>query len=302
MNKKQLTYFLTACRTKNIQTAADELYISHQGLSRVLRALEEELGQSLFTRSNRGLEPTDFALTLIPHVQRLLADYDRIEGIRTLAAQNKSVVSIVSLDHILHYLGTDFIEAFNSSYPDITLSVVDGTDANAWNALEGNMCDFALVNGQGDSVKFYSDELFYSRYCLRMRKDHPLAEKENLCIKDLQGEKMIGKGRAYDCFRNNIEKLVLAAGVDIDIPVETSDEELIMELVERKGWLAVTYDFSAVKHCGKNTIIRYMEGEEYGHAIYLARHNGSEMSKAAEIFREFLINWIASHNELNYRN
>ena len=58
MNRKQLMYFMEAYRTCNIQAAADVLYISHQGLSRVLRTLEEELGQPLFRRSNRGLEPT----------------------------------------------------------------------------------------------------------------------------------------------------------------------------------------------------------------------------------------------------
>ena len=52
MNRKQLMYFMEAYRTCNIQAAADVLYISHQGLSRVLRTLEEELGQPLFRRSN----------------------------------------------------------------------------------------------------------------------------------------------------------------------------------------------------------------------------------------------------------
>ena len=129
MNRKQLTYFLTVCRTQNIQAAANELFISHQGLSRVLKTLEEELGQPLFLRSNRGLELTDFAGALIPHVRQLLEDFERIEGVRTLAAQNKAVVTIYSLDHLLHFLGADFAEAFCTAHPEITLSVVDTTDA-----------------------------------------------------------------------------------------------------------------------------------------------------------------------------
>ena len=66
MNKKQLEYFMETYHYRNIQVAADNLYISHQGLSRVIRSLEDELGQALFVRSNRGLEPTDFATTLLP--------------------------------------------------------------------------------------------------------------------------------------------------------------------------------------------------------------------------------------------
>ncbi len=295
MNRKQLTYFLAACRTKNIQAAADELYISHQGLSRVLRALEEELGQSLFRRSNRGLEPTDFAVALIPHVRRLLEDYDRIEGVRTLSAQNKTVVTIYSLDHLLHALGPDFVEGFCTQHPEITLSVIDTTDARAWAELEGGGCDFALVNGPVDNIRFDADPLFYSRYCWRIRADHPLAEKEPLTIEDLRGQKLIGKGRAYDCFRRNVEKLLLGADIDVDIPLETADEGLLRDLVERQGWIAVTYDFSAVRNCGEHTVLRYLEGEEYGQTIYLARRQGERMTRAAETFRDYLLAWMREH-------
>ena len=64
MNRKQLEYFIEAYRCRNIQMAANHLYITHQGLSRVIRSLEEELGETLFLRSNRGLEPTDYATAL----------------------------------------------------------------------------------------------------------------------------------------------------------------------------------------------------------------------------------------------
>lgn len=109
MNKKQLEYFMETYHYRNIQAAADNLYISHQGLSRVIRSLEDELGQALFVRSNRGLEPTDFATTLLPHIQSLLDTYARIEGVQTLAGQKKSVVTVYALDHVLGYLGAEFI-------------------------------------------------------------------------------------------------------------------------------------------------------------------------------------------------
>ena len=136
MNRKQLTYFMEAYRTRNIQAAADAMFISHQGLSRVLRSLEEELGQPLFLRSNKGLVPTDFATSIVPHIRTILDGYDRIEGIHTLASQNKSVVTVYSLDHILGFLGPEFIRAFHEAHPDVTLSVVDTTDAGAWEALD----------------------------------------------------------------------------------------------------------------------------------------------------------------------
>lgn len=101
MTLKQLSYFLEVYRCRNIQAAADKLYISHQGLSRAIRELEDELGAALFTRSNRGLAPTDFAKALVPHVQCLLDDYATIQGVHTLTSREKAVVSVCALDHLV---------------------------------------------------------------------------------------------------------------------------------------------------------------------------------------------------------
>ena len=145
MNQKQLQYFVTVYQTKNIQTAADRLFVSRQGVSKVIRLLEEELGQKLFIRSVRGVIPTDYATILLPHARQLLEEYDAIRGLHTLAAQAKSVVTIYSLDHVLAYLGASLIEDFHKAHPSIILSVVDTTDAMALTALTAQQCSSAAL-------------------------------------------------------------------------------------------------------------------------------------------------------------
>lgn len=39
MNQKQLQYFVTVYQTQNIKTAADRLFVSRQGVSKVIRLL-----------------------------------------------------------------------------------------------------------------------------------------------------------------------------------------------------------------------------------------------------------------------
>ena len=45
MNQKQMQYFVTVYETQNIQVAADQLFVTRQGVSKVIRLLETELGQ-----------------------------------------------------------------------------------------------------------------------------------------------------------------------------------------------------------------------------------------------------------------
>ena len=58
MDFKTLEYYRKIYEKRSIRQAAAELYISPQGLSRTLYALEEELQVRLFERSVKGLEPT----------------------------------------------------------------------------------------------------------------------------------------------------------------------------------------------------------------------------------------------------
>lgn len=160
MNQKQLQYFVTVYQTQNIKTAADTLYVSRQGVSKVIRLLEEELGQPLFIRSIKGVIPTDYATTLLPHAKSLLEEYDAIRSLRTLAAKSQSVVTIYALDHVFAYLGASLIEDFHEAYPSIILSVVDTTDAHAIAALASQQCSFAITAGPLDETRFEGEPLF----------------------------------------------------------------------------------------------------------------------------------------------
>lgn len=297
MNKNQLEYFITAFECRNIQAAAERLFISHQGLSRVIRSLERELGQELFVRSNRGIEPTEFACSILPHVRKLLDTYAHIEGIQALAGQSKAFVSVYALDHVLGYLGSDFVLTFHEKYPDTTLSVTDSTDELALHKLMSGECDYAIINGPIDNTGVYAEPLFYSRYCLRINRNNPLAEKEDIGWSDLAGQKLIGRGREYSCFRKNIDSLILGSSIPIDIPLETSDEGMIRELVEKNLAVAVTYDFSAVNNCGQSTVIRYPNDKKQGQNIYLVSRTGRQLSKSAHDFRSMLLEWITAHPE-----
>ena len=187
MNQKQLQYFVTVYQTQNIKTAADTLYVSRQGVSKVIRLLEEELGQPLFIRSIKGVIPTDYATTLLPHAKSLLEEYDAIRSLRTLAAKSQSVVTIYAIDHVLAYLGASLIEDFHEAYPSIILSVVDTTDAHAIAALASQQCSFAITAGPLDETRFEGDPLFFSHYSVRMHRSHPLAKLPALTYDDLDG-------------------------------------------------------------------------------------------------------------------
>ena len=78
MDIKDLEYFLVICRHQNLAKAARSLYITPQGLSRIVKNLEAELGTALLRRTGNSIALTDAGRYLEARLPDLYAARDRI--------------------------------------------------------------------------------------------------------------------------------------------------------------------------------------------------------------------------------
>ena len=69
MTLQQLRYVTSIAETGTLSEAARRFYIAQPSLTASLRELEEELGLTIFRRTNRGA-------VLTPEAERLLAAYE----------------------------------------------------------------------------------------------------------------------------------------------------------------------------------------------------------------------------------
>ncbi|AIZ79984.1 LysR family transcriptional regulator [Actinobacillus equuli subsp. equuli] len=73
-----LKYFCTAAQTLNFREAANQLAISPPVITRVINALENELGEQLFKRTTRNIALTDFGEEFLLHAKQLLTESERV--------------------------------------------------------------------------------------------------------------------------------------------------------------------------------------------------------------------------------
>jgi LysR family transcriptional regulator, hydrogen peroxide-inducible genes activator len=72
----QLIYFMALCEERNFTRAAKRCRISQPSLTNAIKALEDELGNALFTRKPK-LKLSTFGLVMKPHFKRVVLAFNR---------------------------------------------------------------------------------------------------------------------------------------------------------------------------------------------------------------------------------
>ncbi len=101
METNRLKQFCTVVDTGNLRKASDLLGISHSGLFKSLKVLEEELGYALFIPSGRGIVPSDQAKLLYERSNRFFSELDILFG--KSEAPSPSLVRIGSFEVFTTY-------------------------------------------------------------------------------------------------------------------------------------------------------------------------------------------------------
>lgn len=76
---KELNCFAACVRTGSFSKAAEELFTTQSSVSKIIKAMEEELGFSLFERLSRGIRMTPEAEQMYPHVLQILEHMEKIQ-------------------------------------------------------------------------------------------------------------------------------------------------------------------------------------------------------------------------------
>ncbi|MBN8949041.1 MULTISPECIES: LysR substrate-binding domain-containing protein [unclassified Rhizobium] len=109
-------------RRKSFTAAAEELGVTQAAVSRQIALLEDELGQAMFLRKHRAIEPTAACLTLGSSLAQSLANIaDTIEAIK---ASSEAVVTIGATVAFSSFWLLPRLADFRSRNPGIQIRVI----------------------------------------------------------------------------------------------------------------------------------------------------------------------------------
>ena len=193
MELRLLRYFLTVAKEQSFTKAAEQLHITQPTLSRQMAALEDELGITLFLRNGKRTTLTDEGILLKRRALEILnleektlkelkGNEDIVEGTITIGCVEFAAVETLAR----------ICKTYKEKYPLVQISLHTATADTVYEMMKKGLVDIALflepVDTEGlDYIRIADCD----HWCVGMRPDDPLAEKELIKKEDLFGKPLI---------------------------------------------------------------------------------------------------------------
>lgn len=178
MELRHLRYFIAVAEARTFTRAAEQLGIQQPPLSQQIKALEQEIGFSLFRRMPKGVELTVGGKVFYSEACTILAGVERASQRASSAAHGKSgkLSMGFTTSTITHWLAPHLIGGFRQSYPDIEIEYQEGSAARLIESVTRGSLDVGLLRtpvSRPDGISFQS--LLKEQMLLALPASHPIA-------------------------------------------------------------------------------------------------------------------------------
>lgn len=202
MDIEQLRYFLKVAEHSNFTRAAEDIGISQPALSRSVAKLEEELGQPVFERQTRKLQLTEAGQLLQSRAQQVVTLIEDTKAEITDDGETGRV-RVGAIPTIAPYFLPELLRAFSESHPRANVIVHEDTTDQLLKAVTDGVVDLAVMALPIEARYLEIEELFDEELLLVLSPEHPLAEKKQVRLSDIESLPFVLLSEAH-CLSDNI--------------------------------------------------------------------------------------------------
>lgn len=162
---------------RKVSSVADSLGVTQPAVSRSLKRLRQVLGDELFCRTARGMEPTAYALHLAEPIGCALDslrqaisqefEFDPLRSRRNFTLRMTDIGELYIIPRLLRILSTEA--------PGVSITIVRDALETLKFDMEAGRIDLAIGLIENLETDFYSRQLLKQGYVCVFRPDHPLA-------------------------------------------------------------------------------------------------------------------------------
>lgn len=139
--------FYVVAKNKHMTKASEELHISQPAISQSIKKLENQLGGTLFLRSNKGMQLTNEGKMFYEYVKGALELINNAENeFTSFKDLSKGEIKIGCSTTLTKIILLDVIKRFHQDYPNISINITNDLTSNLINDLKLGKLDFVIFN------------------------------------------------------------------------------------------------------------------------------------------------------------
>jgi LysR family transcriptional regulator, benzoate and cis,cis-muconate-responsive activator of ben and cat genes len=192
MELRQIRSFITLATELNFTRAAMRLHISQPPLTRQIQQLEREMGLALFARTTRGVSLTAAGTVFFEEAKKMIELADRAVEKSKLADKGQmGRLDIGIFGSSTWNVIPKLVSALRVSHPNIVISLQNTTKFQQIEAVRERRMDIGFNRVFPEIPDLVVETVFEEGLCVAMHKDHPLARRRFIAVKDLADEPII---------------------------------------------------------------------------------------------------------------
>ncbi len=292
MENFRLHVFRTVARHLNFSRAAEELLLTQPAVTQQIKALEEELGVSLFDRGGGHIQLTPGGKALVPFADKMKQLSE--EAVRAVAAaygEQSGELALGASQTIAQYLLPTLIAAFRKRHPKVRVTAMSGNTDRMLEALIAGKIQLALIEGPERRKDLQIETFMEDHMVLVVPPGHEWAGQE-VTSAMIRREPLLmrefGSGS-----RRVIEQALAAGGLkakDIQISMEFDSTEGLLSAVEAGLGVTFVSRWAVRNQLALGTLkLAYARELKLARWFSLAHAAGPEPKGNVEAFRALLL-------------
>ena len=192
MNLRDLKYIIAVADTHHFGQAAERCFVSQPTLSGQIKKLEEELGVTIFERTNRAVEVTPVGEAILAHARQMMEQADVIQQLaRAQQDPLAGPLRIGAIPTLSPYLMPLVLMPLKKQHPQMKLVLSEELTDTLLQRLRNHEIDAALLATPAEEQDLETLPLFDEPFWVAYPRKHPFYTKDKITLRDLDHENLL---------------------------------------------------------------------------------------------------------------
>jgi LysR family transcriptional regulator, cys regulon transcriptional activator len=222
-----------ARRGLNVSEAAEALHTSQPGVSKQIRALEDELGVEVFVRHGKRLvSVTEPGKAVVAIAERILAEAQNLRRAGEEFANDQLGTLTIAATHTqARYALPKAVAAFKRRYPKVELHIHQGNPTQIREQVLAGEADMGVATEMLAVPELITLPVYQWNRCVVVPPKHPLLKESPLTLERLAEYPIVTYDFAF-ANRSLVQKAFESRGLTPHVVLSAQDSDVIKTYVE----------------------------------------------------------------------